>query len=114
MAELITKLTKWVISISAFIYGSSFLMMIEASGTPKPLIMVVFCYGIVYWLSKSTYESSKKLFYTTLVIVAVAGFIPKFVEIEMFFFQVSYYLSWNVWALIIGVPVMGYLFKTED
>jgi hypothetical protein len=114
MADLITRFIKWLISVSAFIYGCSFLMMVEDSGEVRPMILVIFCFGIVYWMSKSTYEGSKKLFYVTLAILLSCAAIPFYYNPNLLAFTVSYYFSWNVWVLIFGLPIMLYLFKNDD
>ena len=113
MADNFTRFFKWLVSISAFIYGCSFLMMIEGSGHIGPLILAIFCFGIVYWMSSNTYEGSKKIFFATAAIIVGTGFIPMYFNPPVMIFEIGYYFSWNIWAAAIGFPVMWYLFSNE-
>lgn len=114
MSETITKFIKWFISISAFIYGVSFLMRAEYTGTIKPVFLAVLCFGVVYWFSKTTYEAPRKILFYTFGVLLVAGAAARYVDLDMMMFQIGYFASWQTWAFLIGLPVMGYVMSRDD
>lgn len=114
MSEVIVKFIKWFISISAFIYGISFLMMAEYKADIKPVFLAVLCLGVVYWMSHSTYEAPRKILYYTVGVLIISNFAARYIDLDFFLFQISYFLSWNLWALVIAIPVMGRTLAKDD
>lgn len=115
MSEVIVKFIKWFISISAFIYGVSFLMMAEYMGEIKPVFLGIMCLGVVYWMSHSTYEAPRKILYYTVGILIVSGGAARYIDLSQYApFDISYFFSWNIWAFLIAVPVMGWSLAQDD
>lgn len=55
----------------------------------------------------------KILFYTFGVLL-VAGAAARYVDLDMMMFQIGYFASWQTWAFLIGLPVMGYVMSRDD
>ena len=116
MAHIFVNTLKWLISVSFFILGVFSLRWAMADNTVSPMFVVVFSFGIVYWMSKTTYEASKKLFLTGLGVVLVAGLASRWIVwpyITLDLYGLGYYMTWELCTLVVGIPVMGYLFWKE-
>lgn len=116
MAEIFVKLLKWLVSISFFIFGIYCLRMTFEDNTIRPVILAIFSLGIVYWFSKATYEASKKIFLTGLVVVLVAGLAARifiWTVLLALGYEIGYYMTWELCSVAAGVPVMTYAFWKE-
>ena len=117
MAQTFVKLLKWLISVSFFIFGIWSLRMTFEGNTIRPLILAIFGLGIVYWMSKATYEASKKIFLIGLGLVLAAGVAARLFVWSLLLdkgYDVGYYLTWEICSFSIGIPVMAYVFWKED
>ena len=115
MAHIFVNVLKWLISVSCFILGVFSLRWAMEDNTVSPMFMVVFSFGIVYWMSKTTYEASKMLFLAGLGVVLVSGLASRFlvwpyVTLDI---GIGYYVTWELCTLALGIPVMGYAFWKE-
>lgn len=116
MAEIFVKLLKWLISVSFFIAGIHLLRLTTEGDTIKPLILVIFCFGVVYWMSKATYEASKKIFLIGLGVVLFAGLFARFLVWPYLLsggIDIGYFMTWDACAVALGFPVMAYVFWKE-
>jgi hypothetical protein len=116
MGIAFVKLIKWIISVGFLIIGAAFLQKFSDTGSIRPVGIVIMSFGIVFWMSKSTYEAPKKVFLISLGII-IAGAILTHLFTGAFigaFTGFHYYTSWFLTTAALGVPAMFYTFiKTE-
>jgi len=116
MVQLFINTLKWVTSTSFFILGVYCLRLATDEGTIKPIILVIFSFGIVYWMSHSTYEASKKVFLTGLALVLAVGLATRFYIWPLLLsydWDIGYYMSWGLSTIVLGIPIMGVVFWKE-
>jgi hypothetical protein len=109
MSEALVKTFKWMVSVAFFIFGIYCLRIVTDDGDIKPLMLVVISFGMVYWLSKATYEASKKVFLTGFSIMMALGFLTHIFLwdlVAMFIPGIGFYMAWALLTLIIGAPAM--------
>ena len=117
MAYLFVKVLKWFVSVSFFILGIYLLRQTTENDDIRPLILVIFSLGVVYWMSKETYEASKKVFLIGLGVVLLAGVAARLLVWPMLMdadVYIGYYMTWELCALAVGIPVMTYVFWKEE
>ena len=110
------KFIKWFISISAFIVGVFFLQMASETGEIFHTGLGIFSLGLVYIMSKSTFDAPKKILMGTAFVMLIAG-----IAAHLFFSYYTYvylggdfFLAWWLCTLALGLPVMSYIFYTTD
>ncbi len=109
------KYLKWYIGIAFFIAGIYFIQLTAHIGI-KPAILAIFCFGMTFWLSKSTYESSKPIMIGSTVTVVGAGFLSRYFLVfhAPLGLDLNFYVWWLASAFLTGIPVMGYAFKKSE
>lgn len=116
MAYTFVKLLKWLVSISFFIMGIYFLRMAAEDDSIRPVFLVIFSFGVVYWMSKATYEASKKTFLIGLGIVLFMGMVARFLVWPYLLTAdiiIDYYMTWELTSVVVGIPIMSYFFWKE-
>lgn len=116
MAYIFAKVLKWLVSVSFFVLGVYLLRLAMENDDIRPLILVIFSFGVVFWMSKETYEASKRIFLIGLGIVLIAGVVARFVLWPLLLtmnFMLGYYMTWELCTLAAGIPVMAYVFWKE-
>lgn len=116
MGDAISKFFKWAINISFFILGFYCLTYATEESTIKPLIFVLFSFGMVLWTAKAVYKGSQKVIMATAAVLALAGLAARYgvwgllLANDIF---VGFYPVWELCALALGLPVMIYVFLKE-
>lgn len=115
MLDLFLKLLKWYISVAFFIGGVYFLRLTMDGDAFYPIIFAIFCFGIVFWSSKATYEAPRIIAIGSMALLAATGFLTYFLLLTLVFYLtgilLSFYLIWAASIFVLGIPVMGFLFK---
>jgi hypothetical protein len=111
------KTIGWLISMAFLIAGLGFAHNMSETGNMEPLGISILCFGIVYWLSRTTYQSSQKVMIGSVAVLVVSGLLANFVVAdvidEYLGWDIGFYLPWVICMLAVGAPVMGYIFKNE-
>ena len=111
------KYLKWFVGIAFFIAGIYFIQLTAKTGI-QPAILAVFCFGMTFWLSKSTYESSKAVMVGSTVTVVGSGFLSRYFlgdfVANTFGLDLNFYVWWLATSFILGIPVMLYAFKKSS
>jgi hypothetical protein len=110
------KTIGWLISMSFVISGLFFAQVMTDTGSIEPMILVIFSFGIVFWLSKTTYETSKKVMGSSLGMLILSAAVAKYIVADLLaeWFGIGFYFSWEICMLALGGPVMAYVFKHPD
>ena len=109
MSEALVKTFKWIVSVAFFIFGIFCLRIVTDEGDIKPLMLVVISFGMVYWLSKATYEASKKVFLTGFSIMMALGLLTHLFLwdiVSVFIPGIGFYTTWGLLTIVIGTPAM--------
>lgn len=106
MGDIFTKTMKWFFCSSFFVLGVFFFYLSDYNQDPKPIILGLFSFGVVYWLSKSFYELPKKLLLTNFGVLIASAVVAHYV----LDFGLNFFIAWYGWLAIIGIPVMAYTF----
>lgn len=110
---MFVKVFKWFLSMSFFICGIAFLRMTEEMDNIKPMGVAVLCMGVVFWLSKSTYEAEKKIFFVSVAMLilsaAVAKYLAGMVLMQFFGWDLGFYWRWEISLAAVCVPIMIYV-----
>src|SRR5688500_15844836 len=107
------KTVKWYISMICLIIGIYCLSFSASSGDMRPAFIVVIAFGIVFLFSKSSYEASKKIFATGILVLIAAGIVAKGMDIFILPFYaptIGFHMAWGMLTGLIGIPVMGWSF----
>jgi hypothetical protein len=102
-------------STFCFVAGLGLAHNVSATNDMTSLGVAILCFGIVFWLSKSTYQNSKKVMMYTVAIIAGTGVLAWFFVADLlyYFTGFGFYCAWELCALLIGTPVMAYVFKND-
>ena len=116
MGVAFVKFLKWIISVAFLIIGAAFLQKFSDTGSIRPVGIVIMSFGIVFWMSKSTYEGPKKIFIISLILLGVAWalthiFTGAFISA---FTGLGFYTSWFLTTAAIGTPTMIYTFIKNE
>lgn len=110
-----SKLFGWLASMSFFIAGIKFAIAYSETSFMPYMGFSILCFGCIFWLSKTTYQNSKRVMTATTAILIGSGLVAKFVLADMaqYYTGLGMYAAWEAVMLLVGVPVMGHIFKTE-
>jgi len=75
----------------------------------------ILCFGCVFWLSKTTFQNSKRVMTATTVILIGTGLLTHFLlaDLAQYYAGLGEYSTWGICMVIIGGPIMRHVFKTE-
>ncbi|PCK00449.1 MAG: hypothetical protein COA45_01330 [Zetaproteobacteria bacterium] len=120
MAEALLKAIKWYILVGCGIIGTSAFIISENSGSIRPVLVGVLCYGIVYIMSHFWKEFRRKLLLYSIIVFLALSFLAPQVPIYMYiFFAINPawfdpYYTWGATVGILGIPIMTFIFKKYD
>jgi len=116
MISLSFKILRWLISVIALILGVYFMNMASIMETIKPLAGAMLCFAIVFWMSKVTYEASKRVFFTTVGLLVISGMLSYFFlqGYLLHYINIGFYMTWALAITIMGIPAMVYTYKKDD
>lgn len=111
MTQLIFKLVKWIVSMSALICAIKFMGVFGDTNDITYMAVILPCLALVFWFSKSTYEASKPVMIRGFAVLAIAGVtayagIPYIVG----YIDVGFFMAWELIMLVIGIPAMLHAF----
>jgi hypothetical protein len=109
------KLIGWLLSMSFIIAGIAFAKDYSQTGFMPYTGFSILCFGCVFWLSKTTFQNSKRVMTATTVILIGTGLTANFLLADMaqYYVGLGLYPTWAVCMLLVGIPVMHHIFKTE-
>ncbi|MCB9990829.1 MAG: hypothetical protein H6867_05550 [Rhodospirillales bacterium] len=111
MGELIPKIIKWNIQVIFSILGLYFFILVKEIGHIGPMILGIFCFGIVYWMHKTSQELAWQIAVTTVGILIVSGTLANYGILDWGLYGAGFYTSWIAWTVTIGSPAIGYAYK---
>lgn len=109
--ELFPKVLKWALSAFFLIMGLSFLISVQQTGHPGPIILAIFSFGIVFWLYRSASEVPWQVAIASLLIFAAAAGAALYIPVYSFPFNINFFLAWAAWSLIIGIPAIALAYR---
>jgi hypothetical protein len=110
------KIIGWGFSISFLITAMGLSKNFSETRSMTSLGVSILCFGVVFWLSKTTYNATKKVMMATTAVLTVTGLATWFVldDIVEDMFGLGFYYTWEITAVAVGLPVMAYVFKHDD
>lgn len=119
MKDSFVKALKWSIVSVCCIGGFFFLFMAEAMQEFKPLMPMVWCFGLAYLLGFFWHRYKGALMYSsvlTFIFLAVASHFALdayyiFIGDEI---DLNYYLRWVILNFSLGFPIMFIVFQIFD
>src|SRR6185295_6454208 len=114
--QSVSKLIGWLFSVSFLIAALGLSKNYSDTQNMTSLGTSILCFGFVFWLSKTTYNATKRVMMTTTAILTVTGLATWFAlgDLAQDFVGIGPYYTWEVAAVGIGFPIMHYVFKKED
>jgi hypothetical protein len=112
----LSKVLGWFFGMICLIAGFGFAKDYSVTGNMAALGVSILCFGCVFWLSKVTYATSKRVMTATTAIMVVTGLLSWFVlgDLAEFYIGINVYITWAACVLVIGLPIMIQVFKKED
>ena len=116
MAKIFFKTLRWYISVIFLILGIYGMTALANGDDIRPVALIVVSFGFVFWLSKATYEASKKVFSTGMAILVGCGILSFVLEayVVSYYVDIGFYRLWGLLAGVIGFPVMARTFAKDD
>lgn len=126
MSEAFLKALKWYILVLFAIIGTSAFIIMDESGSIRPLMVGILSYGIVYIMSYFWKEFRRKLLFLSIMVflglTGVAAYMPDILYVLFGVDPLTYNLQgdsydvYYLWAgtLIIGILPMTFIFHKYD
>lgn len=120
MSEAFLKALKWYILVGCAIIGTSAFIIADNSGSVRPVIIGVICYGVVYIMSYFWREFRDKLLLYSIVVFLSLSFFSAKVPVVLYIlfgFPMTLFDPHYTWAGtvgVLGIPIMTYIFKKYD
>jgi hypothetical protein len=110
------KIVGWFFSISCLIAGLSFAKNYSETGYMVSLGAAILCFGAIFLLSKATYQATRKVMAATTIILVVTGVLTWLAvgDVAEVFLGLGFYAAWELCVVVLGLPVMAYVFKHDD
>lgn len=128
MLGLLWRVFKWVIIMVmcfGILSGLDYIMQTEKVW---PLYLILLAIGVIMIAFKSTFDDNKKFLSVTAAVFVATGLFVKygFVYVEPYVVQYAdifdvkeqlffegFYVTWIAWDLLIGIPIITYLFHND-
>ncbi len=109
------KLFGWFLSMSFIITGIGFAIDYSQTSFMPYMGFSILCFGCVFWLSKTTFQNSKRVMTATTVILMGTGLATHLLLADTVqnYTGLGEFPTWEICMLVIGLPVMHHVFKTE-
>jgi hypothetical protein len=109
------KLIGWLLSMSFIIAGIGFAISYSQTNFMPYTGFSILSFGCVFWLSKTTFQNSKRVMSATTIILVGTGLVTHLVlaDIVQAYANIGEFLTWEIVMLVVGLPVMRHVFKTE-
>ncbi len=111
MRDAFPKVVKWNISAFFLILGLYFMLLVEGTGNIQPIILAIFCFGIVYWLFKAKSEMSWQINFASALSLIIAGAAATYSGVTYGLLGMGFYPAWIGWTFLLGTPIMAYTYK---
>jgi len=114
------KIIGWFFSITFFITALGFAKNYSDTGNMTALGVSILCFGFIYWLSKTTYQTTRKVMIATSILMVITGLLTKFLLADLVTSflaadpESGFYLAWEAAITVLGLPTMIYVFKNDD
>lgn len=120
MSELFLKSLRWAIMALCVVIGLSAFIIADGSGSPKPIMIAIVSFGLIYIMSAYWKDLKEKTLFWGIIIFlalsAVSPYVPTGLFI-LFGWDTAYFNPFYVWGAtvaIAGIPMMMYVFKKYD
>lgn len=125
MSEAFLKALKWYILVLFAVIGTSAFMIMDKSGSIRPLMVGILSYGVVYIMSYFWKEFRRKLLFMSIMVflglTGVAAYMPDILYIffgvdPLSFDMEDSYDIYYLWAgtMMIGIFPMMFIFHKYD
>ena len=114
------KIIGWFFSITFFITALGFAKNYSGTGNMTSLGVSILCFGFIYWLSRTTYQTTRKVMIATTALMVITGLLTKLLLADLLTSFINadpesgFYLAWEMAITILGIPTMIYVFKNDD
>ncbi|PJB69236.1 MAG: hypothetical protein CO093_10905 [Alphaproteobacteria bacterium CG_4_9_14_3_um_filter_47_13] len=112
--NLFPKVIKWCFSTLFLMLGILFLAMTKEGGTPGPIILALFSFGAVYWMYKSVSDIPKQVAFATVAIYGAGAAAAMYIPLDHFPLNTNFFIAWLCWSLMIGTPVIAFVYHKYD
>ncbi len=120
MIDLIPKVLKWLVSALFFILAMKMLNL-TMNGASWSLIIAIFSFGIIYWQYTSKSAMGKPVMLASIGVLictaAAALYLPAwlpFFPSGFFPFNGGFFMDWGGLTVLLGGPVMAWVFDKYD
>lgn len=119
MSEAFLKALKWYIMVGFCIIGTSAFIIMDKTGSIKPLMIGVMSYGVVYIMTFFWTEFRRRLLLLSIIVFLVFTFASPYVPDLMFVFfnfnpdGFNPYYTWGG-TMVLGIPFMALIFYKYD
>ena len=97
---------KWFVAMS-FMLAGIFLLMIGRGmeGVPPMLYIAVMCFGVCFWMTNTWLDVRQRIAVIGLGVFVAIGALAYVTFIDFY-----YFLVYELWLLVLGVPAMAFVF----
>ncbi len=106
MNYVISRVLKWLFSMTLIMIGIRFLMMASDNNDVRPIIICIFSFGAVYVMYRTRSEVPKMIGLLTAIVFVGAMLAARYLYIDLPVFNYGFYFAWWAWIMALGLPVM--------